>query len=393
MLPKNKRKTLLGVALGIGGMLSLIASSSGRTGENCRAAGVFSIAWNSGHKEKKAGLRRRFREHLGLGQVDRAFSESTPTKVAKMKSGGTLIDVLLATTGKELANAFYVSAVSRVFLEPLFLVLLGFPLQALQLVRYGAEITMNVARFALARRASIHTMISIVCRRDERFADTVVWWLESPRIVGAIAREARVRVFSFRCRTAFIAGDPIRYTLSDQESAKRVAVAIFTVLNRRDGIAQSESFGRRVVHSGWRDAGDSRCSYWSGKMLCAFRVPIGVFRFCGAVSVVLEGFAGNETTELTDVSAKIGIDIRCPHRRKRTGVEEYVGAFGTYFSLWIAKTSMSSLECVKLPACPLDWDRRFPNVRLVSLKIPNKLLNFLSVVFSLSVSRPAYRRC
>lgn len=74
---------------------------------------------------------------------------------------------------------------------------------------------------------------------------------------------------------------------------------------------------------------------------------------------------------------KIGIDIRCLIGGKRTGVEEYTlelleHLFATdreneYVLFWSAWN---------LPDCPLDWDRRFPNVRLVSFKIPNKLLNF-----------------
>lgn len=74
---------------------------------------------------------------------------------------------------------------------------------------------------------------------------------------------------------------------------------------------------------------------------------------------------------------KIGIDIRCLIGGKRTGVEEYTlellehifaadreNEYVLFWSAW------------RLPTCPLDWDRRFPNVRLVSFKIPNKLLNF-----------------
>lgn len=74
---------------------------------------------------------------------------------------------------------------------------------------------------------------------------------------------------------------------------------------------------------------------------------------------------------------KIGIDIRCLIGGKRTGVEEYTlellehifaadreNEYVLFWSAW------------RLPDCPLDWDRRFPNVRLVSFKIPNKLLNF-----------------
>lgn len=74
---------------------------------------------------------------------------------------------------------------------------------------------------------------------------------------------------------------------------------------------------------------------------------------------------------------KIGIDIRCLIGGKRTGVEEYTLELlehlfagdreNEYVLFWNAW---------KLPECPLEWDRRFSNVRLVSFRIPNKLLNF-----------------
>jgi glycosyltransferase involved in cell wall biosynthesis len=74
---------------------------------------------------------------------------------------------------------------------------------------------------------------------------------------------------------------------------------------------------------------------------------------------------------------KIGIDIRCLLGGKRTGVEEYTlelleHLFATdreneYVLFWNAW---------KLPKCPMDWNRRFSNVRLASFRIPNKLLNF-----------------
>ncbi len=74
---------------------------------------------------------------------------------------------------------------------------------------------------------------------------------------------------------------------------------------------------------------------------------------------------------------KIGIDIRCLIGGKRTGVEEYTLELlehlfagdreNEYVLFWNAW---------RLPACPMDWDRRFSNVRLVSFRIPNKLLNF-----------------
>lgn len=80
---------------------------------------------------------------------------------------------------------------------------------------------------------------------------------------------------------------------------------------------------------------------------------------------------------------KIGIDIRCLLGGKKTGVEEYTkellehlfaeGKEHRFVLFWNAWT---------LPPCPFDWDKRFANVRLVSYRIPNKLLNFSLWYFS-----------
>jgi glycosyltransferase involved in cell wall biosynthesis len=74
---------------------------------------------------------------------------------------------------------------------------------------------------------------------------------------------------------------------------------------------------------------------------------------------------------------KIGIDIRCLIGGKRTGVEEYtLELLEHLFAMDRENEYVLFWNAWKLPKCPLNWDRRFPNVRLVSFRIPNKLLNF-----------------
>lgn len=74
---------------------------------------------------------------------------------------------------------------------------------------------------------------------------------------------------------------------------------------------------------------------------------------------------------------KIGIDIRCLIGGNRTGVEEYtVELLEHLFATDRENEYVLFWNAWKLPACPFEWDRRFPNVRLVSFRIPNKLLNF-----------------
>ena len=74
---------------------------------------------------------------------------------------------------------------------------------------------------------------------------------------------------------------------------------------------------------------------------------------------------------------KIGIDIRCLIGGKRTGVEEYtLELLEHLFAVDRENEYVLFWNAWELPVCPLDWDSRFSNVRLVSLRIPNKLLNF-----------------
>lgn len=74
---------------------------------------------------------------------------------------------------------------------------------------------------------------------------------------------------------------------------------------------------------------------------------------------------------------KIGIDIRCLLGGKRTGVEEYtLELLEHLFAADRKNEYVLFWNAWKLPKCPLDWNCRFPNVRLVSFRIPNKLLNF-----------------
>ncbi len=74
---------------------------------------------------------------------------------------------------------------------------------------------------------------------------------------------------------------------------------------------------------------------------------------------------------------KIGIDIRCLIGGNRTGVEEYTAELLEHlFASDRENEYVLFWNAWKLPACPFEWDRRFPNVRLASFRIPNKLLNF-----------------
>lgn len=123
----------------------------------------------------------------------------------------------------------------------------GLLVQWLQPVRYVTEITMNVARSGVRATSEYSYDDFYRLQADERFADTVVRWLESPRIVGDIAREARVsESVSFDAGRLSSQVIRIRYTMRDEVSAKRVAAALFTVLNQ-----ETESLNRNRSEDGW----------------------------------------------------------------------------------------------------------------------------------------------
>lgn len=118
----------------------------------------------------------------------------------------------------------------------------------IQPVRYRAEITMNVARSG--ERATTEYSYDDFYRlqADERFADTVVRWLESPRIVTSIARESKLTdSLSFQADRLSSQVIRVRYVTRDEASAKRIAPAMFDVLN-----AETESLNNGVATTaGW----------------------------------------------------------------------------------------------------------------------------------------------
>jgi uncharacterized protein involved in exopolysaccharide biosynthesis len=126
-------------------------------------------------------------------------------------------------------------------------VVAGFILQLLQPVRFVAEITMNVARSGAKATSDYAYDDFYRLQADERFADTVVRWIESPRIVGDIAREARVseRV-SFDADRLSSQVIRIRFMMRDEASAKRVADALFMVLNK-----ETTSLNKDRSEDGW----------------------------------------------------------------------------------------------------------------------------------------------
>lgn len=124
----------------------------------------------------------------------------------------------------------------------------GFLLWAVQPIRFSAEITMNVARTGVRMTNEYVYDDFYRLQADERFADTVVRWLESPRIVGDIAREADVSREKLHFKAARLSSQVIRirYSVNQEAEANTIAEAVFDVLNR-----ETKSLNRDRSEDGW----------------------------------------------------------------------------------------------------------------------------------------------
>ena len=74
---------------------------------------------------------------------------------------------------------------------------------------------------------------------------------------------------------------------------------------------------------------------------------------------------------------KICIDARCLSEGRRTGVEEYMeGLLKSLFEIDSKNEYILFLNSWKEPNNDFSWTKKYSNVRIKKLKIPNKVLNF-----------------
>lgn len=142
-----------------------------------------------------------------------------------------------------------------------------------QPIRYQTEITMNVARSGERATADYAYDDFYRLQADERFADTVVRWLQSPRIVAGIAKEANVSDSIFfqadRLSSQVIR---VRYTTRDEASARRIAPTLFDVLN-----AEAVSLNQDAVTAGWFTLTGEMPSIADGRISWTVLVGSGLF--------------------------------------------------------------------------------------------------------------------
>ena len=127
-------------------------------------------------------------------------------------------------------------------------VVTGFLVWTLQPVGFLSEITMNVARTGVHATSDYAYDDFYRLQADERFADTVVRWLESPRIVNDIAKESNISREDIFFDADRLSSQVIRvrYVAREESEAKEIAKALFLVLNQ-----ETTSLNRDRSRAGW----------------------------------------------------------------------------------------------------------------------------------------------
>lgn len=107
--------------------------------------------------------------------------------------------------------------------------------------RFGATLLLNISRSGLQQTSDYTYDGFYRLQADERFADTVVRWIGSPRGAEDILREAGVETESLRTKdlTRFftvgrLSSQVIRveYARGESESTEKIAVSLVKTLNR-----------------------------------------------------------------------------------------------------------------------------------------------------------------
>jgi hypothetical protein len=119
--------------------------------------------------------------------------------------------------------------------------LIGWMVFMLQSPIRGADLTLNIARTGVQQTADYRYDGFYRLQADERFADTVVRWLESPRILSDISVSAKVQPidrqpwqFGGAVQSERLSSQVIRvqYRTRTVDEAKRFSQSLLTVLNR-----------------------------------------------------------------------------------------------------------------------------------------------------------------
>jgi capsular polysaccharide biosynthesis protein len=131
----------------------------------------------------------------------------------------------------------------KLFLGVITIFLLaGLAWQFLQPLTYKSSLTLNVTRIGTQKTDAYRYDGFYRLQADERFADTVVRWLQSPRIVADIYNDAKIMASGLSQRTLSkifkaqrLSSQEIlvTYVTSDSRTAQTLAESIVKVINSK----------------------------------------------------------------------------------------------------------------------------------------------------------------
>ncbi len=122
-------------------------------------------------------------------------------------------------------------------------VLVAWVWQISQPVSYQATLLINIGRTGVSETTDYTYDSFYRLQADERFADTVVRWLGTPRVVEDIYREAHIDTAE---RATFRAGRlssqviSVKYDGEHQKTLEQLSAALVTVLNRYTNTLNTE---------------------------------------------------------------------------------------------------------------------------------------------------------
>jgi capsular polysaccharide biosynthesis protein len=127
----------------------------------------------------------------------------------------------------------------------IFLGVIGFFLQPND---YLAELSLNVSRKGVQKTEQYRYDDFYRLQADERFADTVVRWLDSPSILAEIDSDSSGAKIIGKIKALRLSSQMIQvsFKISEKESGEKIASSILKILNK-----QSEKLNKQQQEETW----------------------------------------------------------------------------------------------------------------------------------------------
>lgn len=175
-------------------------------------------------------------------------------------------------------------------------VIVGLVWQISQREYVVSDLTLNVTRSGSEKTIDYQYHDFYRLQADERFADTVVRWLQSPRTVSDIFADARLdagdmsqRTLAHTLKAERLSSQVIRvtYDAKDVQAAEKLAHSIVTVLNK-----ESATLNKDQQESAWFTIQGAEPVVRDGRLSIAFVfvVSLAIGAFLGFWAVLFQNY-------------------------------------------------------------------------------------------------------